>query len=147
MAADHAHQDRADVLGRRIGAALLDLVVLFVAFVVLALLIGDSEAGDGGASLRLEGGGFLVWLALTLLYYGVSEAATGRTPGKRLLGLRVVATDGSAPGAGAVAIRTVLRVVDALPFLYLVGLVAVLATGRRRQRLGDLAARTTVVAG
>ena len=48
------------------------------------------------------------------------------------------------PAPGSVGLRTVLRVVDGLPFLYLVGFVAMLATGARRQRLGDLAARTLV---
>jgi uncharacterized RDD family membrane protein YckC len=42
--------------------------------------------------------------------------------------------------------RTVLRIVDALPIFYIVGLITVLATGRgRRQRVGDLAAGTLVV--
>ena len=33
---------------------------------------------------------------------------------------------------------------DWLPFFYLVGFVAMLATGTRRKRLGDLAAKTSV---
>ena len=140
------NEDRTDVLGRRIAAALLDLIVLAVLFVVLGLLIGDSESGDGGASVNLEGAGALLFFALTLLYYGVTEAMTGQTLGKRLLGVRVArASDGSKPGAGAIAGRTVLRIVDALPFAYLLGLIVVLATGQRRQRIGDLAAGTTVV--
>jgi hypothetical protein len=64
--------------------------------------------------------------------------------GKLLLGLRVVRTDGSWPSVVVIAARTLLRVVDWLPFLYLVGFIAMLATGARRQRLGDLAARTGV---
>jgi uncharacterized RDD family membrane protein YckC len=36
-------------------------------------------------------------------------------------------------------------VLDALPFLYLLGFLVVLLSGRRRQRIGDLAARTRVV--
>jgi hypothetical protein len=43
-----------------------------------------------------------------------------------------------------VAIRTVVRLVDWLPLLYLVGFLTLLATGARRQRLGDLAARTGI---
>jgi len=41
-------------------------------------------------------------------------------------------------------VRTLLRIVDWLPALYLVGFIAMLATGERRMRLGDLAARTRV---
>ena len=53
--------------------------------------------------------------------------------------------DGSRPGAGPIAVRTLLRAIDGL-FVYLVALVAIFATGPKRQRLGDMAAKTRVVA-
>jgi uncharacterized RDD family membrane protein YckC len=136
-------EDRTDVLGRRIAAALVDLGALFVLFLVLGFLIGDTESGDGGGSVYLEGAGFLVFVALSLLYYFLPEAATGQTLGKRLLGVRVATLEGNAAGPGPVAVRTVLRVIDTLPFLYLLGLIVVLLTPRR-QRIGDLAARTVI---
>ena len=40
--------------------------------------------------------------------------------------------------------RNVLRLIDILPFVYLVGCVSILVTSRN-QRLGDLAAGTLVV--
>jgi len=136
----------SEVVGRRIGAGLLDVILLAVLFVVLALLIGDSTSSGSSASVRLGSGGTLLFLALTLLYYFVLESRGGQTLGKRALGIRVARrADGAAASTGEVAVRTVLRIVDALPFLYLVGLVTILATGRRAQRLGDLAAGTTVV--
>ena len=138
-------QDRTEVIGRRIGAGLIDLIVIFAIGFVLALLVGDTQAEGSSASFNLEGAGTLLWLALALLYYGISEAATGQTIGKRLLSIRVVGVDGSRPGPGSIAIRTVLRLIDGI-FFYLVGLATVLATGERRQRIGDLAAKTTVVA-
>ena len=39
-----------------------------------------------------------------------------------------------------------LRVVDQIPFMYLLGFVVMLATGKQRKRIGDIAARTRVVA-
>src|SRR4029434_649943 len=68
----------------------------------------------------------------------------GQTVGKLLTGVRVVRADGDRPPVGAVAIRTVVRLVDWLPLLYLVGFLTMLATGARRQRLGNLAARTGI---
>jgi uncharacterized RDD family membrane protein YckC len=136
-------EDQTDVLGRRIGAALIDIGVLFVLFVILGILIGDTESGDGGAYVYLEGVEFLVFVGLALLYYFVLEAATGQTLGKRLLGIRVRRVDGGEAGGGATAIRTLLRPIDSLPLFYLLGLLVALAT-RRRQRLGDLAGRTIV---
>ena len=138
--------DQTDVLGRRIGAGLLDLIVLLVLFIVVGLLIGDTKSGDGNVSVNLGGGPSLVFLALALLYYFALETTSGRTLGKRMLGIRVVSADGGEAGAGKIAVRTVLRVIDGILF-YLVGLVAVLASGARRQRLGDLAAGTLVVRG
>ncbi len=98
--------DRTEVLGRRIGAGLLDLVVVVALLVALGLLIGESETGDGSVQVSLNGAPALVWVALSLLYYFAFEAMTGRTLGKRLLGLRVAAADGGRAGAGQIAVRT-----------------------------------------
>src|SRR5512134_798507 len=68
----------------------------------------------------------------------------GQTPGKRLLGIAVLNDDGTPlrwPGA---LTRNLLRAADFLPFLYGVGLIAMLAN-RDFKRLGDLAAGTVVV--
>ena len=80
-----------------------------------------------------------------LMYYFAFEAYVGWTPGKWLLGLRVVRRDGSQPGTVAVAARNLARPLDYLPALYLLGMCSMLATGRRRQRLGDLIAGTYIV--
>ena len=133
-----------DVLGRRVGAALIDIVILFVVFILMSVLFGDSSAGDGSASANLDGGAALLYFAIVFLYYFVQELAGGQTLGKRLLGIRVVREDGSAAGAGPIAGRTALRIVDGL-LGYLVGLIVILATGKKRARVGDLAAGTRVV--
>lgn len=135
----------SDVLGRRIGAALIDSLVLFLLFVLLGILIGDSSSGDGNVSVNLSGGPFLIWLLVTLGYYFGTEATSGQTIGKRVTRIRVVSVDGSRASAGQIAGRTALRLIDGI-FFYLVGLITILATGQRRQRIGDMAGRTKVVA-
>lgn len=132
-----------DVLGRRSAAALVDVALLTGVFVVFGLTVGEVST-DRGFTAALSGAWSLAYLAVVLGYYFVFEVAVGQTVGKRLLGLRVVGVDGGRPSAAAVARRTLLRLVDWLPVLYLVGFIAMLATGVRRQRLGDLAAKTTV---
>ncbi len=67
----------------------------------------------------------------------------GQTLGKRLLRLRVVDAQGLRLQLPQVAIRNLLRLVDMLPLVYLLGGIAALLT-RRCQRLGDLAANTVV---
>ena len=138
-------EDRTDVLGRRIGAALVDILLLTVLFVVVAVVAGQTETSGSSASARLGTGATVAFAVLGLLYYGLAEALSGQTLGKRLLGIRVARLDGTPAGVGAIAIRTVLRIVDNLPLAYLLGFVVVLVTGQRRQRVGDLAAGTTVV--
>jgi uncharacterized RDD family membrane protein YckC len=138
------NNDSTDVLGRRIGAGLLDLIVLVVLLIIVGVIFGKGETSGSSASVNLEGVSALVWILLAFAYYGVLEATTGQTLGKKLLGIRVAKLDGSKPSGGAVAARTVLRIVDGLLF-YLVGLIVILATGQKRQRVGDLAGGTTVV--
>lgn len=116
-------------------------------FLIFGLTVGQvrTESGtESGFNVTLNWAWWLVYLAVVLLYYFVFEVAVGQSVGKRLLGLRVARADGSRPSAAAIAVRTLLRLVDWLPALYLVGFIAMLATGVRRQRLGDLAAKTRV---
>jgi uncharacterized RDD family membrane protein YckC len=68
----------------------------------------------------------------------------GQTLGKRLLRLRVMDVQGLRLQFHQVLLRNLLRFVDMLPFLYLVGGLACLFS-RRSQRLGDIAANTVVV--
>jgi uncharacterized RDD family membrane protein YckC len=140
-----AAPDQTDVLGRRIGALIIDGLLLGVIFVVIGIASGGGHSGDGEASVRLGGAGTLVWALISLAYFCVAEGISGQTLGKRALGIKVVRTDRSAIGVGPALIRNVLRVIDALPAFYIVGLISVLATGQRRQRVGDLAADTIVV--
>jgi len=77
------------------------------------------------------------------LYHLILEVATGRTPGKRIAGVRIVTVDGQVPGIAALAIRNVLRLLDSL-LLYAVGLTCVLVT-RQSVRIGDIAAGTLLV--
>ncbi len=68
----------------------------------------------------------------------------GRTPGKRTAGIRIVTQAGDVPGVGAILIRNVLRILDSLPFVYAVGLVATMIT-KQSVRVGDMAAGTLLV--
>jgi uncharacterized RDD family membrane protein YckC len=135
-----------EVLGRRIGAAVIDLLLIVLLFFLVGLLFGQSYSGHGRAGVRLHGFSFAVWAILSLAYYLLTEIHSGQTIGKRLLGIAVVNQAGGTPTARAVALRTLLRIVDFLPFFYLLGLLSVLSTGRRAQRIGDLVAGTTVAA-
>lgn len=70
--------------------------------------------------------------------------ANGRTPGKMLLGLRVVRENGGRPTALSVLIRNLLRIIDMLPFYYLLGMLMVFFHPSHK-RLGDIVAGTIVI--
>ena len=83
--------------------------------------------------------------AIYFLYHPIVEIVMGgRTPGKRMAGIRIVTQTGEVPGAGALLVRNVLRLVDSLPGFYAIGLVATILTNQS-VRIGDMAAGTLLV--
>ncbi len=128
-------------LGSRFVALLADTFLqgVALALLIVALVVADADGFAFGAVVALA------TFALLFVYPVAFElGAGGRTPGKRWSSLRVVCDDGSPLTFHSSALRNVLRLVDILPGLYLVGAVAIFAT-RANQRLGDLAAGTLVV--
>lgn len=86
----------------------------------------------------------ILMLLPVLLYPLIWETLNqGRSPGKMLLRLRVVRTDGSTPSFESYFMRWLLLTVDILPGGS-IGILSVILTDRN-QRLGDLAAGTLVI--
>jgi uncharacterized RDD family membrane protein YckC len=152
-------------LGSRFAAALVDgfiqaalLAILLVALVAFGSLscdplVGAMERhsrGEPDALAHFLSGRFMAVLTVSLfavqiVYHAAFEALRdGQTPGKRLLGIRVVTAGGYPLGPGGAILRNLLRPLDFLPVFFGVGLVVALVTSRT-QRLGDLAAGTLVV--
>src|SRR5437868_3232179 len=132
-------------VGSRFASAIVDYLIQAAIIIGLGLVLGL------GAGLSPDASGFAaaLWTVLAfLLFVGYDIAfevlASGRTPGKRMNGLRVVREDGGPVTFPISAVRNVLRIVDILPGTYLVGMVSILVA-RRNQRLGDFAAGTLVV--
>lgn len=131
-------------VGSRFVAALVDGAIQWgligAAAVVLFMTDGLGVGGNAAAAI------FALVFFVVLFGYDVAfeVLASGRTPGKRWNGLRVVRVGGQPIGFVASAIRNLLRVVDLLPAVYLVGITSILVT-RKNQRLGDVVAGTVVV--
>ena len=114
--------------------ALLRMGVFMLAMIPLSLL---GVGGNGLAMLLMFG---LMWA-----YSVVCEVwMGGQTVGKRALGLRVVNADGTPVTWVPSVVRNLLRVVDALPGVYGIGLACTLIDPHAR-RLGDIVAGTMVV--
>ncbi|OGX88457.1 hypothetical protein BEN47_08955 [Hymenobacter lapidarius] len=135
-------------LGDRIVAALLDYLVLgawaVVCFVAVALLVAQNGAGTS-----LRGQPLLIALVVLgyapfVFYHLLCEVFfNGQSIGKKARDIKVMRLDGTSPRLGNYLLRWLLGVVD----MQLGGLVAIItiAANGRGQRVGDIAAGTTVI--
>jgi uncharacterized RDD family membrane protein YckC len=137
-------------------AADLALQLLVVLAIAVALVIYDAIAvrlspfGPPAAGIKL---GHALGIALTAIasfvlffgYFIVFELAwNGQSPGKRLLGLRVIRDGGFPVDPGASVIRNLVRIVEAGLGFYVFSALVTLVSPENK-RLGDFAAGTIVV--
>ena len=86
----------------------------------------------------------LVFLFIIFAYFIFMEAYVGWTVGKRILGMRVVDVAGDKIGLSKSLLRNLLRLVDGLPALNILGIVLI-ACSAEGQRFGDRVAKTYVI--
>lgn len=149
---DDAREEQRCGVGIRGVAMAIDSVVWFVLFLVaitaVGLVSGQAETTSEGLNTDLTGLPALVgmglWLTLSIGYHTILEWRWGKTIGKALVAIRVVAADGSPVSFRAATYRNVLRVIDWLPLFYGVGIVMIVTSGES-QRLGDRLAATAVL--
>jgi uncharacterized RDD family membrane protein YckC len=113
--------------GKRLIARLIDSALLILPSAVVIAMFDDLST-------------YACVAAVTVVYFFLCEATMAQSLGKQVMGLRVMTRDGRAPSLGAIAIRSLLRVVED-NFL---GLIVMVLSGKRRQRIGDMLAGTTV---
>jgi uncharacterized RDD family membrane protein YckC len=136
-------------LGSRCAAATVDTLLIAVlqaglGAAVLALATTTSAFAEGLSNLVLALWALLGFLLLWGYYLLFELIWSGQSPGKRLVGLRVIREGGRPIDFSASALRNLVRVVDFLPFGYGLGVLTAFAD-RRARRLGDFAAGTLVV--
>ncbi|EDM44696.1 putative transmembrane protein [unidentified eubacterium SCB49] len=129
-------------VGDRILAYIIDAAIMGVYyFIVFLLVVGTIDAlGDSAIFLV-----FMVILLPVLVYHLLFEMFwDGKSPGKAVMKLKVVKLDGSKPAFSNFLLRWLLRVIDIGLVSGSVALVTILLNGKG-QRLGDIAASTTVI--
>lgn len=139
--------------GARSYAFLIDWHIRLLAALVWLLLgslivfgtAGAPADADQGVARAYMFGVVVPALALYFLYHPVVELVmAGRTPGKRMAGVRIVRTDGAIPGIGSLLVRNIFRLIDCQPFAYCIGLAVTLFT-QHSVRIGDIVAGTVLV--
>lgn len=139
-------------IGSRFLAALVDtpIIIVLQVLVTLAVLLLTGIVFDDMSDMSQ----LWIWVvaALGLVafaflwgYYILFEMLwNGQSPGKRLVGIRVMRTDGTPITLSEAIIRNLVRLIDFLPAYYGVGVVTMFLDEQSR-RLGDLAAGTIVI--
>jgi len=122
----------------RAAAWFLDLLIRAMVYIALGMLIGFF--GEMGTGIMLLTVFLLEWFYP--VFFEVFKM--GATPGKKRMGIRVVADNGTPVNWNASVIRNLLRAADILPFFYGFGLISMFLN-REFKRLGDLAAGTLVI--
>lgn len=139
-------------LGSRVAAFVIDFIFLIVGSLVLIIVYqafapgGPGERGSAAQSwvtaVLIILGSFAIFL-----YFILFEAQWGgRTPGKRILGIRVVMDTGRRTTFAASALRNILRLIDIFfPLAPILPGMLFIFLSKSRKRLGDMAAGTIVV--
>jgi uncharacterized RDD family membrane protein YckC len=142
-------------IGSRFLALATDSLLQFFAVVALFIIGAFAVAGsdtlgkwDGIRFFSQTVGAFVVVLVPFCLYWGYFAFFEilwqGRTPGKRVAGIRVIHQSGRPMTSIECLGRNLMRGVDILPGMYGVGLITMLCNQQNR-RLGDFVAGTIVV--
>lgn len=125
-------------------AWLLDIAIVlvgyFVFFQLLRAILGDFMEETGWAML------VVLFPVLAYFLYNILFEIwnIGQTPGKMALSIKVVRLDGKDPEWSDVVLRAVMHLVDSLFSFSVIGAMLIKTTGKS-QRLGDMAANTTVI--
>ena len=135
-------QQNVAPISTRIGSFLIDFLVLIVYIMLASFIFGF---------IGLDGDMMNIWMIYLLFglpvffYHLLFEVLmNGQSPGKYFNKIRVVKIDGSKPTFGSYLLRWVLRIIDISLAWGSLALLTILLNGKG-QRLGDLAAGTTVI--
>jgi len=138
-------------LGSRFLAVAIDTVAQVLIVVVISIALGLAGTAIERTLPRTNLGPWIVaiWVAVlfvvTIGWFIVFEIWwSGRTPGKRAIGIRVLRDGGLPIDAGAAVIRNLVRLVEMLLVAYAASAASTLLS-KENKRLGDFAAGTIVV--
>jgi uncharacterized RDD family membrane protein YckC len=124
----------------RVCSYVIDVVIQGLLTIVLAIFFSGAVAEIFGAWLL-----FLYMFLLNWFYHVICELCfRGQSPGKKMMGIRVVRSNGSPINPGASFVRNLLRFADTFMMLYIIALSCMMVSPGFR-RIGDLAADTLVV--
>lgn len=125
----------------RISAALIDFLVIWLISFLMGYLFGEYYTDDDSAGRHLTGFPAFILFIIDFGLISIQEGLTGKTIGKRIVRIKVIKEDLSDVTLSSSIIRHLFDIVD---LFFFVG-IFVAAAGLKKQRIGDLIAKTIVV--
>ena len=122
-------------IGERIAATLLDMLFIMGYVIIVALMAGG---------LHYRWMLFFVFLPVALYSLACEILMNGQSWGKKILKIKVVKSDGTPATFSSYFLRWILRLVEILVVFGSLATITIILN-RRGQRLGDIAANTTVI--
>ena len=159
---DFIEQPKPATIGKRVGAAIIDGIILIIVFVVLGNLFGEhiyktttsaatTSSGDGtpnttretttSSEIRLNTLGTVVYIGCWFLLLPFKEGRGGQTIGKKALGIKVARSSGGTVNIGISFLRHFFDFIDCFLFIGLI----VAASNPQHKRIADNIADTYVV--
>jgi uncharacterized RDD family membrane protein YckC len=132
-------------LHKRMIAYVLDGFIMFAYIYIVFFILGTSIDGVFDNDSKYSMIFIFILLTPVIFYHLLSEILmNGESIGKKVMGIRIISLDGNAPTMSQYALRWFLRAID-FSFTSLMGGLICAAITKNGQRIGDLAAGTTVV--
>ncbi len=124
----------------RLGSLFIYNIIISAVLEVLSAIIDMGMTSHG----LIPWNSWVFLFALNIAYYTYMEGTRGQTIGKKMIKIKVVREDGKPIDMKQAFTRNVLRIVDGLFFIYLIGALLIWRS-EKKQRLGDMVAKTVVV--
>jgi uncharacterized RDD family membrane protein YckC len=132
-------------IGDRVVAQIIDLLIivgfLFATIVLWTMVFNTFSNSDFYFPVAIS---IILYLPVFLYDFICELFLNGQSLGKKIFKIKVVKIDGSQPGIGSYFLRWLLKPIDVFFTYGSVGIITMLINGKG-QRLGDLAANTTVI--
>ncbi len=128
-------------IGDRMVATLIDYGMFVAYWLIVTIVLSILQI-----SFWMNDYFFTVIIMMPIFLYDlVCEIFfNGKSMGKRVMNIKVIKIDGTQPSLGSYLLRWIFRIIDSMLYMWCIGVITILANGKG-QRLGDIAARTTVI--
>jgi len=132
-------------IGDRVAAGAIDYLIMIGYLVAMILIFSILLEITRGSGIYYPAAYFIILFLPLFFYHFLCETfLNGQSFGKKIMKTRVVKLDGTQAGIGSYFLRWLIAPIDIYMTYGSVGIITMLINGKG-QRLGDLAAATTVV--